>query len=95
MNAAKLSALPRIVVTVRGGAVTEVCCDRAATFLVVDHDNLEAGDTFDPTFQEIEGEPLHIAAFIEGYKEGLSGMTEGAAAVLINKITDPEENTDD
>lgn len=95
MSAAKLSALPRVVVTVSGGTVTEVCCDRDAEILVVDYDDLEAGGTFDPTFNLIEGEPLHIAAFAEGHAGGLESMTEAQAAVLINKITDPEENTDD
>lgn len=62
--------LPRVVITVRGGVVQDVSCDNPIEFLVVDHDNINAGDEFDPTFEEIEAEPKRIGRFAAGNKDG-------------------------
>lgn len=61
---------PKIVIEVRGGVVQGVTCDVDAAYLVVDHDNIDAGDLFDPTFEEIEGEPNRITLFAAGFDDG-------------------------
>lgn len=66
-------SLPRVVIEVSGGVVTDVTASIPIEYLVVDHDNLEHGDVFDPTFQEIEAEPNRVTLFAAGFADGGDG----------------------
>lgn len=38
------ASLPRVVIEVSGGVVTEVYASQPVAYLVIDHDNIKAGD---------------------------------------------------